>query len=166
MFQVSVSNSVALFILLLTTLVFRARKLFSHFISPLLDTCFNSWYLSDLLLFIPSLFSRACPFTLILLHAVFHTLSPTLPVSPSLSLTSLTCIHISLLLSSLLSLFLAATGVMVPYILRQLINGLPGDSYNTPASLFCQSRQVPNFITTLPTSGAWLPHCNPLSIWQ
>lgn len=56
---------------------------------------------------------------------------------------------------------------MLPYILRQLINGLPGDSYNTPASLFCQSRQAPNFITSLPTSDAWLfLTVNPLSIWQ
>lgn len=86
MVQVSVSNSAALFILILATLVFCARRLFSHFISPLLDTCFNSWFLSDLLLVIPSLFSRAWPPTLILLHAVFHPLSPSLPISPGLSL--------------------------------------------------------------------------------
>lgn len=120
----------------------------------LLDTCFNSWYLSDLLLFILFLFSRAWPLALILLHAVFHTHSPSLSVSPSLSLTD-TCIHVSPL-SFLLSLFLTATGVMLPYILHQLINGLAGDSYNTPANLFCQSPQVSNFIATQPTSDVWL----------
>lgn len=153
LFQGSVFCS-APFIQILTTLVFCARRLFSHFISPLLDTCFNSWYLSDLLLFIPSLFSRAWPLTLILLHAVFHTLSPSLPVSLSPSL-----LDAYIYLSRCLSFFL-------PYLLLQgsgchisCISSLMGYQEtlcNTPASLFCQSHQVPNFISTLPTSNVWL----------
>lgn len=95
------------------------------------------------------LFSRAWPLTLIPLHAVFHTLSPSLPVSLTLSLID-AYIYLFCCLSFCLSLFLTATGVMPPYILRQLINGLPGDTYNIPVSVFCQSRQVSNFISTLP----------------
>lgn len=122
-----------LFILMLGTLVFFARRLFAHFISPLLDTCFNSCFLSDLLLFIPSLFSRAWPLTLIPLHAVFHTILLSLPVSPGLTL-----IHAYIYISSaILPLFSIPhyRGHADIYILRQLINGLPWDTYNTPASL-------------------------------
>lgn len=101
-------------------------------------------------------------------HTITCCLSHTLTLSSCLSKSlSHRCIHISLPLSFLLSLFPAATGVMLPYILHQLINGLPGDSYNTPASLFCQSHQTPNFISTLPTSDAWLfLTVNSLPIWH
>lgn len=96
-------------------------------------------------------------------HTITCCLSHTLTLSSCLSKSfSHRYIHITSPLPFLHSLFLTATGVMLPYILRQLINKTLAALQPTCS---VKAPQVSNFISTLPASDVWLLRAMQKSGW-